>query len=134
MEESVFQKDPFNASANQQLYDLAMRVQFPDLAAFALETIRMGQPTNTKNMHVLAQHYMTHEQPEKASEIYRAIVKADPRDMEAVKGEKDSAARTSILRQGWGGDFRANMKNTDEANELERSFFATTKIRLTSPR
>jgi tetratricopeptide (TPR) repeat protein len=119
LEEGVFQKDPFNASANHQLYELGMRVQFPDLAAFALETIRMGQPTNTKIMHTLAEHYMTHEQPEKASEVYRAIVKLDPRDMTAVKGEKDAAARTSILRQGWGADFRSAMKNSDEANELE---------------
>ena len=119
LEEGVFQKDPFNASANHQLYELAMRVQFPDLAAFALETIRMGQPSNTKIMHTLAEHYMTHDQPEKASEVYRAIVKVDPRDMSALKGEKDSAARTSILRQGWGADFRSAMKNSDEANELE---------------
>lgn len=122
LEENVFTKDPFSASGNQQLYDLAMRVQFPALAAFALETIRMGQPDNTKNMHVLAQHYMAHDQPEKASEIYRAINKVDPRDIEAVKGEKDAAARTSILRQGWGaeGDFRKALKSGDEASKLER--------------
>lgn len=121
LEENVFQKDPFNASANQQLYDLAMKLQFPDLAAFALETIRMGQPTNTKLMHTLAEHYMAHERPEKAGEVYRAIVKADPRDMSAAKGEKDAAARTSILRQGWGsdGDFNKVKKNSEESNLLE---------------
>jgi tetratricopeptide (TPR) repeat protein len=119
MEDGVFQKDPFNASANNSLYELAMKLQFPDLAAFALETIRMGQPNNTKIMHQLAEHYMAHDQPEKASETYRAIVKADPRDMIAVKGEKDAAARTSILRQGWGGDFKSAMKSSDEANVLE---------------
>lgn len=121
LEENVFQKDPFNAGANQQLYDLAMKVQFTDLAAFALETIRMGQPDNTKNMYTLAEHYMAHDQPEKASEVYRAIVKVDPRDMTAVKGEKDAAARTSILRQGWNqeGDFRKAMKNAEEAGVLE---------------
>ena len=121
LEENVFQKDPFNPGANQQLYDLAMKVQFPDLAAFALETIRMGQPENTKNMHTLAQHYMAHDQPEKASEVYRAIVKVDPRDITTVKGEKDAAARSSILRQGWDqeGDFRKAMKNAEEAGILE---------------
>jgi len=119
MEENVFTKDPFSASANQQLYDLAMKLKFPDLAAFALETIRMGQPDNTKNMHTLALHYLAHEQPEKAGEIYRAIIKSDPRDMSAIKGEKDAAARTSILRQGWGNDFRSAMKSSDEANEVE---------------
>jgi len=121
IEENVFQKDPFSASGNQQLYDLAMKAKFPELAAFALETIRMGQPENTKNMHALALHYMAHDLPDKASAVYNAIIKVDPRDMLANKGEKDSAARSSITRQGLDkdGDFRKNMKNADEANELE---------------
>jgi|UniRef100_UPI003783FF72 tetratricopeptide (TPR) repeat protein len=120
MEENVFRKDPFNLNANEQLYEIAMKMHFPELAAFALETIRAGHPDNTKHMHKLAQHYMTHEQPELASEVYRLIVKANPRDMEAMKGEKDAAARTSILRQGWGSDnFRNAMKDGGEAAKLE---------------
>lgn len=121
LEENVFQNDPFSMSANQQLYDLAMRIHFPHLAAFALETIKQGHPQNTKIMHKLAEHYMTHEEPEKAGDTYRSILKVDPRDMSAIKGEKDAAARMSIIRQGWGqdGDFRKAMKNADEAAELE---------------
>ena len=121
LEENVFQNDPFSPSANQQLYDLAMRIKFPDLAAFALETIKMGHPQNTKNMFKLAEHYMAHDNPEKAGDTYRAILKVDPRDIAASKGEKDAAARMSISRQGWGsdGDFRKSMKNADEAAELE---------------
>ena len=80
----------------------------------------MGQPENTKNMHALAQHYIRHEQPDKASAVYNAILKIDPRDLTASKGEKYCAARSSISRQGFGdGDFRKSMKNADEANELE---------------
>jgi len=121
LEDNVFQKDPYNVNANQTLFDLAMRLQMTDLAAFALETIREGHQDNTKNMHRLAEHYMAFDQPEKAGDVYRGIVKVDPRDMDAVKGEKDAAARTSILRQGWNqeGDFRKVMKNTDEANKME---------------
>lgn len=121
MEENTFRKDPFNQGANEQLYDLAMKIKFPELAAFALETIRRGYPENTKNMHRLAEHYMAHEEPEKAAQVYHAIVKVDPRDMNAIKGEKDAAARTSILRQGWGaeGDFRKAMKDSGEAAKLE---------------
>jgi tetratricopeptide (TPR) repeat protein len=121
LEESVFQNDPFSLSGNQQLYDLAMKIHFPDLAAFALETVKMGHPQNTKNLYKLADHYMAHDNPEKAGDTYRAILKVDPRDMNATKGEKDAAARMSISRQGWGsdGDFRKSMKNADEAAELE---------------
>ncbi len=123
LEENVFQNDPFSMSANQQLYDLAMRMHFPHLASFALETIKQGHPQNTKIMHKLADHYMAHEEPEKAGDTYRSILKVDPRDMAAIKGEKDAAARMSIIRQGWGqdGDFRKAMKNADEAAELEMS-------------
>lgn len=120
IEENVFQKDPFNAAANLALYDYAMRMAKYDLAAFALETIREGSPDNTKNLHKLAEHYMAFEEPEKASEIYRLIVKVDPRDMDAIKGEKDAAAKTSMMRQGWqGGSMRDAMKNADESLNLE---------------
>ncbi len=121
MEANVFRKDPFSLSANEQLFDISMKIKFPELAAFALETIRRGHPDNTKNMHRLAQHYMVYKQPEKAAEVYHAIVKVDPRDMEAMKGEKDAAAQTSILRQGWSaeGDFRKAMKDSGEAAKLE---------------
>jgi tetratricopeptide (TPR) repeat protein len=119
LEERVFQKDPFSESGNRQLYDLAIKVQYFDLASFALETLRMAQPTNTKLMHQLASHYMTYEQPENAAKVYKAITEVDPKDMIALKGEKDAAARSSIMRQGWGGSFKDAIKNSDEQIEQE---------------
>lgn len=120
LEENVFQKDPFNIKANQEFYELGMRAGLPELAVLGLETIRAGHPANTKVAHQLAEHYLAHEMPEKASEVYRLILKQDPRDMAAMKGEKDAAARTSIARQGWGdGDFRKTIKDSSEQNKLE---------------
>jgi tetratricopeptide (TPR) repeat protein len=121
LEESVFQKDPYSISANQALHDYAVRARQPETAAFALETIREGHPENTKIMHRLAEHYMAHDQPEKAGDIYRNIVRVDATDMDAVKGEKDAAAKTSMMRQGWQaeGGFRSAMKSGDEAQQLE---------------
>jgi hypothetical protein len=102
LEENVFQNDPFSISGNQQLYDLAMRIHFPDLAAFALETIKRGHPQNTKIMHKLADHYMAHEEPEKAGDTYRAILKAEPRDMAAIKGKR--MRQRGCRSSGRGGD------------------------------
>jgi tetratricopeptide (TPR) repeat protein len=119
LEENVFQKDPYSSNGNQLLYDMAMRLGQADLAAFALETIREGHPDNTRNMHALAQHYMAHEQPEKASDVYRAIIKRDSTDMDAIKGEKDAAAKTSMLRQGWQGGADSAKKDKSEALALE---------------
>jgi tetratricopeptide (TPR) repeat protein len=120
MEENLFRKDPFNFNGNEQLYDLAMKMPYPELAAFALETIRAGHPENTKSMHKLAQHYMAHQQPEQAAETYRLIALVNPRDMEAKKGEKDAAAQSSIKNQGWGSaNFKDAMKDSGEAAKLE---------------
>lgn len=120
MEENVFRKDPFNLNANEQLFELAMKLQFPELASFALETIRGGHPENTKNMHKLAQHYMAVGLPEKAAATYNAILKVNPRDMEATQGEKNAAAQGSIKNQGWGSsNFKDAMKNSSEAIDLE---------------
>jgi len=118
LEENVFQKDPFNIKANQEFYELAMKAGQPGLAALGLETIRAGHPANTKIAHQLAEHYMANEQPDKAGEVYRHIVKQDPRDMAAMKGEKDAAARNSIKTQ-WQGDFRSTLKDASEQNKLE---------------
>jgi tetratricopeptide (TPR) repeat protein len=120
LEENAFQKNPYDPSANQQLYDLAMRLGQHDLAAFALETIREGHPDNTRNMHALAQHYMAYDQPEKASDIYRAIVKRDATDMDAIAGEKNAAAKTSMMRQGWQNEGGGAKKDDKEAQKLER--------------
>ena len=119
LEENVFRKDPFNLNANEQLFDLAMKIPFPDLASFALETIRGGHPENTKNMHKLAQHYMANQQPEKAAATYNGILKVNPRDMEAMQGEKNAAAQGSIKNQWSSGNFKDSMKDSGEAAKLE---------------
>ncbi len=121
LEEAVFQKDPYNINANQALHDYATRAGDALLAAFALETIREGHPANTRNLHRLADHYMAHELPEKAGDVYRQIIRVDATDMDAVKGEKDAAAKTSMMRQGWQeeGGFRKALKNSDESQQNE---------------
>jgi tetratricopeptide (TPR) repeat protein len=71
-------------------------------------------------MHKLAQHYMAIGLPEKASATYNGILKVNPRDMEAMQGEKNSAAQSSIKNQGWGSaNFKDAMKDSGEAAKLE---------------
>ena len=119
LEDNVFQKDPFNVKANQEFYELAMKAGLPDLAAIGLETIRAGHPTNTKVAHQLAEHYMAHDKPEQAGEVYRAIIKVDSKDMGAIKGEKDAAARQSIQRGNWEMGFQDAKKDSGESLRLE---------------
>ena len=42
--EDELENDPYSIPVNEALYTAAMEVNFPDLAAFALETVRQGHP------------------------------------------------------------------------------------------
>jgi len=117
--EKALEKEPFNISANQGLYDAAMAAGMPEVGTFALETIREGSPDNTQNLHQLAEHLMKMDDPEEAGKVYDEIVRRDPADMDAVKGGKDASARASMAKQKYGdGDsFRDNLKEGEDGGE-----------------
>lgn len=83
--EDELENDPYSIPVNEALYTAAMEVNFPDLAAFALETVRQGHPGNKKMLHMLASHYVSRDMPAQAAEVYHDLVKLDPTDSVAVK-------------------------------------------------
>lgn len=116
--EKELEKDPLNEGSNELLFDTAMRLELPDTAAFALETIRKHSPENVKLLHKLAEHYLSREKPTKAAEVYNDIIKQAPTDSAAIKGAKDASARASMQKQRW--DENTSMKDLmrdAEANE-----------------
>ena len=126
--EELLEKDPFNQSANLLLRDAAMAAGFPEVAAFALETLVAGNPKDTKALHELGTHYYENGQPEKAVDIYGKITQLNPADLVALKKGKDAAARASMTSGKWeevaasGGekDYRDLIKNKAEAESLEQ--------------
>lgn len=121
--EDLLAEDPYNAQLNGLLYEAAVALDMMETAAFALETIREGHPTDTKNMHRLAQHYMLVKEPEKAANIFQAILKVDNTDGEARKGVTNANAQASITRQGWGQreSVRDLLKNKEQSKSLEEN-------------
>ncbi|MFR4222269.1 MAG: tetratricopeptide repeat protein [Akkermansia sp.] len=116
------ENDPYSIPVNEALYTAAMEV-LPDLAAFALETVRQGHPGNKKMLHMLASHYVSRDMPAQAAEVYHDLVKLDPTDSVAVKSEKDCMARATMQQQKWeeAKSFRDVMKNSAETNSLDKS-------------
>lgn len=114
-------KAPFDAAANDMLFDNALRLNMLDTAAFALETVRSGAPENTQLLHKLAEHYLARDEPDKAADVYNDIIKQDVTDIHAVKGSKDATARASMKKQKWeeAQSFRDVMKSQDDSEELE---------------
>ncbi|MBR4107905.1 MAG: tetratricopeptide repeat protein [Akkermansia sp.] len=119
--EDELEKDPYSVTANETLFAAANDLNLPDIAAFALETICQGQPSDKKHLHLLANHYIKHEQFAQAAETYRRVLKIDHADPIAMRGEKDCAARASMKQGNWEGkgDFRTKMKNANATADLE---------------
>jgi len=120
--EKELEKDPFNVSINEALHEISLGMNLLGTASFALETARKGNPENTKVAHKLAHFYVAREMHSEASLVYRDIVKQDPGDGEAVKGEKDCSAKASMQqnRMSEGSSFQDVIKS-DEAAELEKA-------------
>ncbi len=121
--EEILATDPFNQSANQMLFEAANAAKMPQTAAFGLEMIMKGHPSNMKNMHKLADFYMQINDPEKAIAVFNNILKVDNSDGEARRGVTNANARLSMNKQKWdggdGGNFRDLLKNKDKAKQLE---------------
>jgi tetratricopeptide (TPR) repeat protein len=121
--EKELEKDPLNDQVNELLFDICVKLELFETAAFALETVRHGTPENAKILHRLAEFYIVHEQPLKASEVYNDIIKHHPTDGIAIKGSKDASARASMKKAKWdeNGDMKSLMKNSAEVEELEKA-------------
>jgi tetratricopeptide (TPR) repeat protein len=128
MAEKSLETDPFNTQANLLLRDGAMAAGYPEVAAFALETLVKGNPKDTKILHELAKQYYENGQAAKAVDVYTRITDLNPADLVAVKMGKDAAARSSMTSGKWeevaasGGskDYRDLIKNKSEAESLEQ--------------
>lgn len=121
--EKDLEKDPLNDQLNDLLFDTCEKLELFETAAFALETIRSGNPENAKLLHKLATFYITRNRPDLAAEVYNDIVKHHPTDGAAIKGSKDASARASMLKQKWdeNADMKSLMKDSAQFEELEKA-------------
>ncbi len=119
--EKSLESDPYNRGGNDMLKEAARAAGFPEIAAFALETLVEGNPKDFKLMHELGEQYSAMGSADKAVTIYTKIADANPGDMVAIKRSKDAAATNSMKQGGWetAGSYRDLIKNKDEAKSLE---------------
>ena len=121
--EKELEKDPLNDQANDLLFDICLKLELFETAAFALETIRKGNPENAKLLHKLAAFYLSRDQPELAVEVFNDIIKHHPTDGPAIKGSKDASARASMQKQKWdeNANMRDLMRDSSQVEELEKA-------------
>jgi tetratricopeptide (TPR) repeat protein len=121
--EKELEKDPLNEAANELLFDICVKLEFLNTAAFALETVRSSNPENAKLLKKLAAFYSSRNMHELAGEVYNDIIRHHPTDGEAIKGAKDASARASMQKQRWdeNASMRDLMRDTSQFEELEKS-------------
>jgi len=119
--EKTLESDPYNRQANDLLKDAARAASFPEIAAFALETLVEGNPKDTKLMHELGEQYTAMAEADKAVQIYYKIVELNPADLVAVKRSKDAAANATMKGGGWetAKSYRDLIKDKDQARSME---------------
>ncbi|QTN31530.1 tetratricopeptide repeat protein [Akkermansiaceae bacterium] len=121
--EKDLEKDPLNDGLNDLLFDTALKLDLPETAAFALETIRKHSPENVKLLHKLAEHYLSRDMPTKAAEVYNDIIKQIPNDSAAIKGAKDASARASMQKARWDENtsMKDLMRDAEASEEMEKA-------------
>ena len=134
--EKELEKEPYNASFNDALHDVASKLGMVKTAIFALETVRKVTPDEGKLMHKLAEFYLSQERALDAAAVYEDIVKANPADIEAVKLAKDCTARASMLsNRNEAGELELKQKDSEETLALEKaSRTALTKDQMEAKR
>lgn len=125
--EKTLQTDPKSVPGNQLLFEAAKKAEMPETASFALETLVGANPSDTKIMHQLADHYISLGESDKAVAICNRIIQVNPKDLEAQKKGKDASASSTMTKGGWvdsegksgNKSFRDLIKNADETKKLE---------------
>jgi tetratricopeptide (TPR) repeat protein len=120
--EKNLESDPLNTQINHLLKDAAKAAGFPEIAAFALETIIESNPKDTKVMHELGHLYLQMGDSEKAVKVFIRITEINPADLEALKMSKDASAVATMKTGGWetAKDYRDLIKDKDQAASLEQ--------------
>ena len=120
--ESKLANDPGNVKLNTILFEAANEMGDKELAAFALESVKMANPQEKDTLLKLVAHYELHGQTDKASETMNLIAAQFPSDIELGKQAKDLAARASMKATKFGaaGGVNSMVKNQAQTVQLEQ--------------
>jgi tetratricopeptide (TPR) repeat protein len=127
--EEFLQTDPYNSKANTMIGEAAIALGSPETKCFAFETLaeskaeaKPGDKSVIPILHQLAKAYMEAGAHDKADKTYQRILDIDPRDGEAISGQKGASA--ALSHEKWGEaqkteDFRKALKDEKESEQLE---------------
>src|SRR5205814_2694256 len=122
MVEKILEDEPYNRQANLILKQAAVAAGWPEIGAFALQTVLEEKPGDTKILHELGRLFQELGESDQAVEVYNKLSEIDPTDAEALRLGKDAAARASMKTGGWtqAESYRDLIKDKEAAVSLEQ--------------
>jgi len=129
MLEKVLEEEPFNRQANLALKEAATAAGWPEIGAFALQTLLEENPRDVKILHELGRLYHELGENDQEVEVYNQVIEINPLDAEALRLGKDAAAHASMKSGGWtqAESYRDLIKDKEMAISLEQQ----SRMRLT---
>tara|TARA_Y200000002_G_scaffold38727_1_gene28277 strand:+ start:2054 stop:3454 length:1401 start_codon:yes stop_codon:yes gene_type:complete len=120
--EVLIEKNPANVLGHEMIADAANLLGMTETVVFAYETIRKIHPKNLKFLKDLGNAYLDAGKTEKAIETGNEILKLSPTDGDAVDLMKRASVAVAMNKGKWeeSEDFRAQLKDEDEAQALEQ--------------
>jgi tetratricopeptide (TPR) repeat protein len=122
MIEKVLEDEPYNKQANLVLKEAAVNAGWPEVGAFALQTLLEEDPRDVKVLHELGRLYHEMGESDQEVEIYNRLTEIEPLDAEALRLGKDASARASMTTGGWtqAESYRDLIKDKEAAVSLEQ--------------
>lgn len=120
--ETLIDKNPANVLGHEMIAEAANLLGMKETVVFAYETIRKIHPKNLKFLKDLGNAYLVAGKTEKAIETGNEILKLSPTDGDAVDLMKRASVAVAMNKGKWeeSEDFRAQLKDEDEAQALEQ--------------
>ncbi|MCF7816886.1 MAG: tetratricopeptide repeat protein [Kiritimatiellales bacterium] len=100
--EKLMRTDPFNLRNVKALREAAVAAGLPEAAIQTLEILRDHRPNDLAILEPLANLYRDAKQSQNEYDCRNRIARLKPNDAAALKELKDSAARNTMEKAGWG--------------------------------
>lgn len=118
--EDSLASDPASIQLNDLLYEAAMAAGIPDLAVFALETLRDAHPRDKSAYLKLGDHYLKQKEGLLARKCFDKVSELDPADLDAKRRGMQASAMEAEQKEGWGKEGGAGKRDDKEALLLEK--------------
>ena len=121
--EEALAKKPIDANANKTIALAALKLDFPELAAFAYEELATNDPTEIQHFVDLANVWISAGENDQALNAADKGLKLFPGNGDLQEAVRRASVNKTMKKGNWEdkGDFQSKLKDKDEALRLDQS-------------